>query len=83
MEKPPLAILQRSLIYLEFKYSELLLARIAPENSIQRSHCIKAAFEMLDCILELWAKRDLLVDFQWLFGVVVISPPFERSTGLT
>lgn len=70
--------MQRSLIYLEVKHSELLLARLAPETSIQRSHRVKAAFEMLDCVLGLWAKRDLLIDFQWHFGHVVISPPVEK-----
>ncbi|KAE9366551.1 hypothetical protein N431DRAFT_561962 [Stipitochalara longipes BDJ] len=83
MDLSPAALMQRSLVYLEFKHSELLLARIAPAGSIQRSHWIKAAYEMLDCVLGIWAKRDLLVDFQWQFELVIVCYGFPSVETLT
>lgn len=70
------ALIQRSLIYLEFKNNEFLLARIAPKDAdlTPRIHMIKAAHAMLNCVVALWTERDFLVDFQSHFGVVV-SPP--------
>ena len=71
--------MQRIFISLEFKYSLFLLERITSNgNPANRNSLLILAQDILDLILNMWSRRDFMVDFQWQFTWVVslsLNPP--------